>query len=218
MNVLITAASRRVPLVQAFQAALRPLRGRVVVTDVNPSSPAVHVADRAYRVPYSGDPAYIDALSSICPAERIGLVVPTIDDELEAWRGARALRGGRCEGRLLAAGDRHAVQRQVRDLHAFAAHGIERPIPGCRRAAGRCAGVAVHQAARRPRQRRCLSHPEPPRARLLLRLRQPAGHSRVSSGTRVHDRRAVRRTGEALSIVPRERVVIRSGVSIAAAR
>ncbi|MGH9373344.1 MAG: hypothetical protein ACRD15_17625, partial [Vicinamibacterales bacterium] len=51
LNILLTAASRRVPLVLAFQNALRAFRlpGTVIVTDVNPLSPAVHVADRAYR-------------------------------------------------------------------------------------------------------------------------------------------------------------------------
>jgi hypothetical protein len=40
MNILITAASRRVPLVLAFRNALGSLGmpGRVVVTDVNPLS------------------------------------------------------------------------------------------------------------------------------------------------------------------------------------
>jgi len=90
MNVLMTAASRRVALAQAFQAALRPCNGRLVVTDVDPSSPAVHVADRAYRVPYSSDPQYIAELLSICSAEHIRLVVPTIDDELESLAEARA--------------------------------------------------------------------------------------------------------------------------------
>jgi carbamoyl-phosphate synthase large subunit len=90
MNVLITAGSRRVPLVQAFQSVLRREgSGRVVVTDVDPSSPAVHVAERAYGVPYCNDARYIDALLDICVAERIGLVVPTVDDELEKIAAAR---------------------------------------------------------------------------------------------------------------------------------
>ena len=106
MNVLMTAASRRVALAQAFQAALRPFGGRLVVTDVDPSSPAVHVADRAYRVPCSADPQYIRS-SRICAAERIRLVVPTIDDELGGVGGrARPLRGRRCAGRLFVTGDR----------------------------------------------------------------------------------------------------------------
>lgn len=91
VNVLVTAASRRVPLVQAFRRALASLGmpGRVIVTDVNPLSPAVHVADRAYRVPLAHDPDYLPKLLEICEAETIGLAVPTIDDELELFGGAR---------------------------------------------------------------------------------------------------------------------------------
>jgi hypothetical protein len=59
--------SRRAPLVQGFRAALRSpgLFGPVIVTDVNPLSPAVHVADRACRVPMSSDPAYLDEIQEI---------------------------------------------------------------------------------------------------------------------------------------------------------
>ena len=72
MNVLVTAGSRRVPLVQAFQAVLRAEGpGRVIVTDVDPSSPAVHVAHRSFRVPLATDDGYVDALLEICAAERI---------------------------------------------------------------------------------------------------------------------------------------------------
>lgn len=83
LNVLITAGSRRVPLVQAFQRALRLSGGGdVIVTDVNPLSPTVYVADRSYQVPLSTDPAYLEAIDRVCRSERIGLLVPTIDDEL----------------------------------------------------------------------------------------------------------------------------------------
>ncbi|MFP5379841.1 MAG: carbamoylphosphate synthase large subunit, partial [Vicinamibacteria bacterium] len=91
LDVLVTAASRRVPLVTAFQRAVGdlPKGGRVVVTDVNPLSPAVRVADAAYQVPLAGDPGYIDALLDICAAEGIGLLVLTIDDELPIVAAAR---------------------------------------------------------------------------------------------------------------------------------
>ncbi len=91
MNILITAASRRVPLVQAFRQALSSLGvpGRVVVTDVNPLSPAVQVADRAYRVPLAHDSEYLPELLKICEAESIRLAVPTIDDEVELFGAAR---------------------------------------------------------------------------------------------------------------------------------
>lgn len=81
-NVLITAGSRRVPLVEGFRRALAERAGAVVVTDVNPLSPAVYTADRAYRVPVASDPGYADAILDIAVAERVHLVVPTIDDEL----------------------------------------------------------------------------------------------------------------------------------------
>ena len=91
INVLITAASRRVPLVQAFKTALRSLGvpGTVIVTDVNPLSPAVHFGGRAYRVPLATDPSYIDELLAICQAERVRLVIPTIDDELAVFGASR---------------------------------------------------------------------------------------------------------------------------------
>ena len=89
-NVLVTAGSRRVSLVQGFQHALRTLGvpGTVIVTDVNPLSPAVHVADRAYRVPMSSAPDYLDEVRAICAMERVRLVVPTIDDELPVFATA----------------------------------------------------------------------------------------------------------------------------------
>jgi carbamoyl-phosphate synthase large subunit len=91
LNVLLTAGSRRVPLVRAFQSSLRQLgmAGRVIVTDTNPMSPAVHMADRWYRVPFATAPAYIDTVLDICAAERVELVVPTIDDELVLFGEAR---------------------------------------------------------------------------------------------------------------------------------
>lgn len=83
LNILMTAASRRVPLVHAFRRVLDQLGGgAVIVTDVNPLSPAVYIADRAYRVPLATDPGYVDEIRAICDEERVGLVVPTIDDEL----------------------------------------------------------------------------------------------------------------------------------------
>jgi carbamoyl-phosphate synthase large subunit len=91
LNVLITAGSRRVPLVRAFQRAVAQHRGgHVIVTDVNPLSPAVHAANRAFRVPLATAPDYLDAILEICLGERVRLVVPTIDDELVLFGRAAA--------------------------------------------------------------------------------------------------------------------------------
>jgi carbamoyl-phosphate synthase large subunit len=83
VNVLITAASRRVPLVRAFRNAVEKFgRGRVVTTDVNPLSPALYFGHKHYIVPLTTDRYYIPMIESICDAEDVNLVIPTIDDEL----------------------------------------------------------------------------------------------------------------------------------------
>src|SRR5262245_41666649 len=89
LDVLLTAGSRRVPLVNAFKRAVAPLGGRVLTTDVNALSPAVLVADRAFRVPLASDPDYLASVAHICREEGVGLLVPTIDDELELIGAAR---------------------------------------------------------------------------------------------------------------------------------
>ena len=89
LNVLVTAGSRRVPLVRALQRALRLSGGgRVIVTDINPLSPAVYSADRAYQAPLSTDATFLDAIAAICRTENVGLLVPTIDDEVPVFAGA----------------------------------------------------------------------------------------------------------------------------------
>jgi carbamoyl-phosphate synthase large subunit len=134
-NILITAGSRRVPLVQGFRTALRSLGlpGVVIVTDVNPLSPAVHVADRAYRVPMSSDPAYIDEVQEICALEQIRLVIPTIDDELPIF--AAALDSFRTQGIYVACSpepantlcnDKLATCRHLRSAGVSAARSFDR--------------------------------------------------------------------------------------------
>jgi carbamoyl-phosphate synthase large subunit len=84
INVLITAASRRVPLIQAFTQALKRLglRGNVVTTDMNSLSPGLYFGSKHYIVPLTTDPQYIPIIKTICFRERIHLLIPTIDDEL----------------------------------------------------------------------------------------------------------------------------------------
>ncbi len=101
INVLITAASRRVPLVRAFKRAVAPTGGRVIVADIEPLSPAVHMGDAAYRVPLSTDPEYLARIVDVCWLERVGLVVPTIDDELQLFGSSLSLLS--CLGTRVAA-------------------------------------------------------------------------------------------------------------------
>jgi carbamoyl-phosphate synthase large subunit len=83
LNVLITSASRKVSLVQAFQRAVAAEGGgRVVAADCQARAAALHVADRARLLPRTDDPAFWNALVTLVHDEAIGLLVPTRDEEL----------------------------------------------------------------------------------------------------------------------------------------
>ena len=216
LNVLVTAASRRVGLVRGFQQALhRPgLSGEVVVCDVNPASPAVHLADRAFEVPYSDDPRYFDAVRDICVRNQIGLVVPTIDDEIPRFAAVR---------------DRFdAIGAVVAASPLETALACTDKWETCRRLAD--AGVAAAKT--------WLPHelPDPPRFPLFVKPRSGRGSVQAFAARDAVELAFFLRyvsapvvqeyldgpeftldllcdfDGRPLSVVPRERVVIRAGV------
>ncbi len=91
-NVLILSAGRRVELVQDFQAeAAKCSDGiKVLATDLNPRmSPACHVADGAFSVPPISAKNYIDSIFDLALEQNIGLIIPTIDTELQKLADAR---------------------------------------------------------------------------------------------------------------------------------
>jgi carbamoyl-phosphate synthase large subunit len=106
INILITAASRRVPLIQAFSQALKRLglRGNVITTDMSSLSPGLYFGTKHYIVPLTTDRQYIPIIRSICFRERIHLLIPTIDDELPLF--------GRHMEEFLATGIRVAVSSE----------------------------------------------------------------------------------------------------------
>ena len=91
INILITAASRRVALIRAFARALQRLeiKGNVITTDLNYLSPGLYFGNRHYIVPLTTDPEYIPRIKSICGKENIRLLIPTIDNELPIFGGCR---------------------------------------------------------------------------------------------------------------------------------
>jgi carbamoyl-phosphate synthase large subunit len=131
LNVLLTAGSRRVPLVQAFRAALRTVGvpGSVIVTDINPLSPAVHVADRSFRVPMATDESYVTELLTIVESEHVQLVVPTIDDELPVVAAARA-RFRRAGAMVACSPEETSVL--CNDKYATCVRLIEKGVPAAR--------------------------------------------------------------------------------------
>lgn len=213
-NVLITAGSRRVPLVNAFKRAARQAGGgRVIVTDVNALSPAVHVADRAFRVPLSTEPGYVAALEQICREEAIGLLIPTIDDELEVIGAARA--------RFEAAGTRVAASPAItaaicndkaRTCHHLRANGIaaaESWLPGA------LPDPMAFPAFVKPRGGRGGIGAFPARDARELEfflgyVENPVVQEYLQGPEYTID--MLCEQGRPVSIVPRERVVIRAGV------
>jgi len=85
VNVLITAASRRVSLVRSFMVALQRTGGQVITVDYDIYSPGLFFSHKHYKVPLVDDPEYLPTIRDIIEKENIHLIIPTIDQELMLW-------------------------------------------------------------------------------------------------------------------------------------
>lgn len=81
MNLLFTSGGRRVSLIQSFKAALGQ-RGRVYATDLDPTAPALYVADRGFLSPSVGDPGYMPYLIDLVRKHQVRAIIPLIDPEI----------------------------------------------------------------------------------------------------------------------------------------
>lgn len=85
-NILITSAGKRVVLTEIFKEAikLRDLSAKVYTTDMHPElAPAGYVSDGCFSVSRCTDDDYLPQLLKLCESYAIGIIVPTIDTELE---------------------------------------------------------------------------------------------------------------------------------------
>ncbi|WP_417451453.1 ATP-grasp domain-containing protein [Kordiimonas sp.] len=96
INCLITSASAKVLLVEAFQKVLHPLGGKVIAADMDTQCCAGHFADAFEAMPRDDAPDYETTLLDICQRHDISLLVPTRDGELQQL--------ARLKGRLAALG------------------------------------------------------------------------------------------------------------------
>lgn len=78
---MLTCAGRRNYLIRFFQDALDG-QGIVIAADASGDAPALREADRAFMVPFVGDPNYFDALLSICRKWDVRLLISLNDLEL----------------------------------------------------------------------------------------------------------------------------------------
>lgn len=91
-NILVLSAGRRVELIQSFKAALKKHfpQSMVYATDLRPElSSACHIADGAFATPRVTDLGYIDYLLDLCRQYGIGMLIPTIDTELNVVAQSR---------------------------------------------------------------------------------------------------------------------------------
>jgi len=84
VNILVTAVSRRVALIRAFKAGLLKLglEGNIVACDVDPLSAGISFCDKFRLVPLSTNSDYINSVIDVCKQESISLLIPTIDEEI----------------------------------------------------------------------------------------------------------------------------------------
>lgn len=127
LRVLVSSASRKVPLVRAMQAAVRQLdpKGQVVAGDLNPQALSAAVADAFWAMPPTRDEQLPQLIAGL--RERgIRAVLPTRDGELAFWaRHSAALQR---EGVAVLAAAPAALERCL-DKLAFARFGAERGLP-----------------------------------------------------------------------------------------
>lgn len=85
LTMMISSAGRRGELLQCFRASAAELgiSLTILACDLEPEwSAACQLADRCFAVPRADSDDYIPTLLSLCAAEGVDLLVPTIDTEL----------------------------------------------------------------------------------------------------------------------------------------
>lgn len=126
-NVLVSSASKKVPLVRAVRQAARKLHPAIEIHagDADPAAPARYVADRFWRMPPTAD-ATTDEILEGCLERGIRVVIPTRDGELPFW--ARHRERFATAGIDVVVSPVESVELCL-DKLAFAQFGRERGLP-----------------------------------------------------------------------------------------
>ena len=218
MNILITAASRRVPLVQAFRQCARLAR-RAWPRRGDGRQPAV--AGRSRRRPGVSSPARARLRVPARAAEDLrgraafGLAVPTIDDEVELFGAARqtfadlgALAACSSQETAALCNDKYATWRMLADAGVPAARTY---LPEQLAGAATSSRSSSSRASAVGRWVRYMIRNQRELDFFLTYVDQPVIQEYLDSPEYTIDVLCDSR-GRPVSIVPRERVVIRAGV------
>lgn len=127
LNVLVSSASNKVPLVRAMQHAVAKIdpHGKVTAGDVDATVGTFYVADATWLMPPAKDATFEDIYDGL-QKRGIGCVLPTRDGELAFWaRHSQALRQ---HGIVVLVSPLESVERCL-DKLAFARFGFECDLP-----------------------------------------------------------------------------------------
>ncbi len=131
-RILFTGVGRRVELMQAFRGAALGLGVKLVIigADMAGTAPALAWCDRTERVCSMKDPDYIPQLLEICRREEVGLVIPTIDTDLQKLADARERFEAAGTKVLISDPDKVRICRDKNYTSRFFAEcGLKAPMP-----------------------------------------------------------------------------------------
>ena len=83
MKVFFSSPGRRVELIKIFKKEIDGIY--IVGGDYSSNSPALLFCDKTYKLPFKIDDNYIKEVLNICIKEKVDLVIPLIDPELELY-------------------------------------------------------------------------------------------------------------------------------------
>ena len=127
LNVLISSASRKTPLIRAVQKAVRALGPdiKVIAGDLDENALGQYVADEFWPMPTT-EASSIEVLLKGCKNYEIGFIIPTRDGELTFWAESAAVF--RAEGIEVMVSSPDATRRCLDKLE-FATFGQEKNLP-----------------------------------------------------------------------------------------
>ena len=120
-NILISAAGRRVGLMQAFRETLAALglKGALYAGEISRLSSAGQLADQLIEVPRCTSDAFIPEMLALSARHGIKLIIPTIDTELPVYAAHReAFQAIGCEVPI-SSPEAIRIASDKRETHAF---------------------------------------------------------------------------------------------------
>jgi carbamoyl-phosphate synthase large subunit len=93
INILFTSSGRRVSLIKEFRRVFEEqgIGGRIITADVKDNAPTKFISDKHYIVPKISQEGYLNSLLEICDVEKINILIPLIDSELNLLAANKSL-------------------------------------------------------------------------------------------------------------------------------